>query len=68
LAKKSNSLFGWLGRQIGFVKAGVKAEVPNVVYRKQTVKQAPVEGTQQFLRRTTIDEVIVPDQNKPRKD
>ena len=59
MAKKSNSLFGWLGRQIGYVKGGVKAQVPVVVYHKETVQQAKLEGSDKVLRRTTIDEVIV---------
>jgi hypothetical protein len=58
--KKKESVFGWLGRQIGYVKGGVKAQVPAVVYRKETVQEAKVEGKpEQTLRRTTVDEVIV---------
>jgi hypothetical protein len=59
VAKKSNGLFGWLGRQVGYVKGGVKAEVPKVVYQQKRVEEARVEGTDQVLRRTVIDEVIV---------
>jgi hypothetical protein len=59
MKKSPNSFMGWLGRQVGFVKGGVKAQVPAVVYRKETVQEAKVEGTEQKLRRTTIDEVIV---------
>jgi hypothetical protein len=61
--KKTNSLFGWLGRQIGYVKGGVKTQVPAIVYRKETVQEAKVEGTDQKFRRTVVDEVLV----EPRK-
>ena len=65
MAKSSNSFFGWLGRQIGYVKKAVNTQVPEVVYRKETVKQAPVPDEQgHVLRRTTVDEVIVQPQKK----
>ncbi len=58
--KKPNSLMGWLGRQVGFVKKAVVNPAPKVVYRKETVQQAKVEGKpDQVLRRIVIDEVIV---------
>jgi hypothetical protein len=58
-------LWGWLGRQIGYVKTAAKAKVkapatPKVVYRKDHVEEAVVpEQPHVKLRRTTIDEVIV---------
>jgi hypothetical protein len=62
---KNNSFLGWLGRQVGHVKKAVKTPTPSVVYRKETVHEARVEGQpQQVLRRTVIDEVIV-DPKKP---
>jgi hypothetical protein len=65
MAKSSNNFFGWLGRQIGYVKKAVNTPVPEVVYRKETVKQAPVPDEQgHVLRRTTVDEVIVQPQKK----
>lgn len=74
-----NSVFGWLGRQIGHVKKAVKTDVkakpakppkarPKVVYRDNTVQEAahPTEPGVK-LRRTVIDEVIVVDVNKRMK-
>ncbi len=67
MTKKSESLFRWLGRQVGYVKQGVKAQVPAVVYRKETVQEAKVQGNpEQKLRRTTVDEVIVQEQSEIR--
>ncbi len=75
MAKKpqSDSILGWLGRQIGHVKKAVKADVtkkppakpkPKVVFRDNKVEEA-AHPTQPGvkLRRTVIDEVIV-DPNK----
>src|ERR1043165_5647116 len=60
MKKKRNSLMGWLGRQVGYVKKAVVTPVPEVVYRNEKVEEARVEGRpEQKLRRTTIDEVIV---------
>jgi hypothetical protein len=73
----TDSLFGWLGRQVGHVKKAVKADVtkkkesvaapkpkPKVVYRDDKVEEAdhPTQPGVK-LRRTVIDEVIV-DPNK----
>ena len=66
MAKKappSNSLFGWLGRQIGHVKKAVKTDVkpePKVIYRDDKVEEA-THPTKPGMkrRRTVIDEVIV---------
>lgn len=69
---KSNSVLGWLGRQIGHVKKAVKTDVtrppakpkPKVVYRDNKVEEAEVPDQPGVkLRRTVIDEVIV-DPNK----
>jgi hypothetical protein len=58
-------LFGWLGRQVGHIKKAVHADTRTheVAYRNETVEEA--EHPQQpgtKLRRTTIDEVVVPKQ------
>ncbi len=47
----------WLGRQVGFVKVAVSANVADkkTVYRKTAVEEKRVGGM--VLRRTTIDEV-----------
>jgi hypothetical protein len=71
--KPGGGLFGWLGRQIGHVKKAVKTNVEaeaekqaegnpetQVVYRKDSVQEAPhPENPDLKLRRTVIDEVIV---------
>ncbi len=60
MAKRNDSFMGWLGRQVGYVKKAVKSPVPKVVYRKETVREAKVDGKPDHrLRRTTVDEVIV---------
>jgi hypothetical protein len=58
-------LFGWLGRQVGHIKKAVHTDTRTheVAYRNETVEEAehPEQpGTK--LRRTTIDEVVVPKQ------
>lgn len=61
---KPSSFMNWLGRQIGHVKGAVQAPVtpePKVVYRKEDVREAALpERPNEILRRTTIDEVIIP--------
>jgi hypothetical protein len=67
-------LWGWLGRQFGYVKKAVDADVqtpakaneqPTVIYRKDHVQEAVVpEQPGVKLRRTVIDEVIVEKQEK----
>jgi hypothetical protein len=63
MAKSKGSFFGWLGRQVGYVKKAVKTPVPTppkTVYRKEVVQEAKVQGQpDHLLRRTTVDEVIV---------
>ena len=54
-------VWGWLGRQFGYVKKAVKADVAKqVVHRQQKVEEAKLPDKPNVtLRRTTIDEVIV---------
>ena len=55
-------LFGWLGRQIGYVKKAVQTNVagPQKIYRNETVEEQPHPADPRVrLRRTTIDEAIV---------
>jgi hypothetical protein len=66
-AKKSHSLFGWLGRQIGYVKgaAGKDVTPPKIVYKKTTVQEAALpDRPDEKLRRTIIDEVVRNDEKK----
>ena len=72
--KPGEGLFGWLGRQVGHVKKAVRTDVEakgddpanQVVYRKDTVHEAPhPENPDLKLRRTVIDEVIVDPAPKP---
>ena len=62
--------FGWLGRQIGYVKKAVQNDVASKrIYRAQTIEEQPLPHDPSVkLRRTTIDEVIVtePNDGKPR--
>ena len=55
-------LFGWLGRQIGYVKKAIKHDPagPKKTYRNESIEEQrlPTDETVK-LRRTTIDEVIV---------
>ena len=54
-------LFGWLGRQVGYIAGAVKHDVggPKTVYRTSKVDEQPLpEQPNVTLRRTTIDEVI----------
>ena len=61
-AKKPNSFFGWLGRQIGHVTGAVKTDVPpppQVVFKKTTVQEAQLpDRPHETIRRTIIDEVV----------
>jgi hypothetical protein len=55
-------LFGWLGRQIGYVKKAVKSDPvgPQKIYRNESVEEQQLPSDPNVkLRRTTIDEVIV---------
>jgi hypothetical protein len=64
MAEKKQSdggFLGWLGRQVGFVKKAMKADVgKKIIHREQRVEEAKVpEQPNVTLRRTVIDEVIV---------
>ena len=68
MGKKSNSLFGWLGRQIGHVKGAIGKDVttPKVVYKKTTVQESPLpDRPDEKLRRTIVDEVVRDDKKLP---
>ncbi len=55
-------LFGWLGRQLGYVSRAAKQNVggPTTVYHNTTVEEQSLpQDPNVTLRRTTIDEVIV---------
>ena len=62
MGQTSKYFFGWLGRQIGYVKKAVKTEVPappKKVYENKTVEEAPHPDDPNIkLRRTIIDEAI----------
>ena len=61
MAEKRNSLFGWFGRQLGYMKGAVRKDVtpPEVVYKKTTVQESPLpDRPDEKLRRTVIDEVL----------
>jgi len=59
--KKGNGLWGWLGRQIGYVRKAIRADVTRkVIHRRQHVQEAVLPDQPAVrLRRTVIDEVIV---------
>ena len=62
LEDRMKDAMGWLGRQVGFIRAAVRYQPdgPQVVYRKEAVEQKPhPQQPDVTLRRTTIDEVIV---------
>jgi hypothetical protein len=69
--KGKSGVLRWLGRQVGYVKKAVQTDVrpvtdtpPRVVYRTDTVEEAPhPDDANLKLRRTTIDEVI--EQKRP---
>ena len=59
---KGKGIFGWLGRQVGYVKKAVQTEVPTPpkkLYQNKTVEETPhPENPNIKLRRTVIDEAI----------
>lgn len=59
--KPGGGLFGWLGRQFGYVAGAIKKDVTKrVVHREQRVEEAKLPNQPNVtLRRTVIDEVIV---------
>jgi hypothetical protein len=60
--RPGKGLFGWFGRQIGYVRKAIKTDVagPQKIYRNETVEEQshPTEPNVK-LRRTTIDEAII---------
>jgi hypothetical protein len=60
-----NGLFGWLGRQLGYVKKAAATDVlrpgqSKTVYRDCTIEEKELpQDPNVKLRRTVIDEVIV---------
>lgn len=54
-------LFGWIGRQIGYVKHAIKSDpAAKRIYRNELVEEQKLPHDQNItLRRTTVDEVIV---------
>ena len=62
-------LWGWLGRQFGYVTGAVKRDVTKTtVHREEKVQETVLPGRPDVkLRRTVIDEVIVEKQkSEPR--
>ena len=55
-------LFGWLGRQIGYVKKAIASDPagPKKIYRNESVEEKSLPTDPSVTaRRTTIDELIV---------
>ncbi len=62
-AKPGKGLFGWLGRQVGHVKKAVQTDpaAPKTLYRNEKIEEVPhPENPNIKLRRTTIDEAVIP--------
>lgn len=52
-----DGLFGWLGRQVGYISHAIKTD-PSVVASKKSVEEkADPDHPELVFRRTTIDEV-----------
>ena len=68
--RPGKGFLGWLGRQVGYVKRAVKADVTReTVYRDQRVEEAKLlEDPNVTLRRTTLDEVIVQKTSRQREN
>ena len=66
LKKSGTGFLGWLGRQIGYVRHAVKADVTQkIVHREEKVEEAKLPHDPNVtLRRTVIDEVIVKKKQK----
>jgi hypothetical protein len=61
MSAKPNSFFGWLGRQIGYVKGAAKPQgaAPKVLYERKTVQESQLaDRPDEKLRRTVIDQVV----------
>lgn len=59
--KKGSGLWGWLGRQVGYVRKALRSDVTKkVIHRRRQVQEAALPDQPAVkLRRTVIDEVIV---------
>ncbi len=61
-ALPGKGIFGWLGRQFGYVSKAAKHDPagPQTIYRVSSIEEKPLpEDANVRLRRTTIDEIIV---------
>jgi len=59
--RKGKGIFGWLGRQVGYLKKAVQTDVSQAkkVYENKTVEEIPHPDDPNIkLRRTVIDEAI----------
>jgi hypothetical protein len=59
--REGRGLFGWLGRQVGYVARAIKTNVTaRTVYRDTRVEERSLPHDPDIrLRRTVIDEVVV---------
>jgi hypothetical protein len=66
--KPGSGFLGWLGRQVGYIRHAVKADVTRqTIHREQHVEEVQLpQQPNVTLRRTVIDEVIV--KKEPRID
>jgi len=61
-ALPGKGIFGWLGRQFGYVSKAAKHDPagPQTIYRVSSIEEKPLpDDANVRLRRTTIDEIIV---------
>jgi hypothetical protein len=61
--KPGKGFLGWLGRQVGHVKKAVQTDpaAPKTLYRNEKMEEVPhPEDPNIKLRRTTIDEAVIP--------
>jgi len=67
--RSGKGLFGWLGRQVGYVTKAIKTNVAaRTVYRDTRVEEKSLPHKPNVkLRRTVIDEVVVK-KNRPPQD
>jgi hypothetical protein len=57
--RQDDTLFRWLGRQIGHVRHAVKPKPPEPIYRHEKVEERPHPTRPGIvLRRTTTDEAV----------
>jgi hypothetical protein len=67
-ALPGKGIFGWLGRQFGYVSKAARHDPagPQTIYRVSSIEEKPLpEDANVRLRRTTIDEVILNKNPKP---